>query len=129
MKTIILLLSALYLTACASTKTKEVDKSRVHPDFRPYVQNYLINHNHPKIITTLKNGYELEIKYNDIGYAPQYPGVCHMSKNIKDRTVMVNKKFWDQYPNKRAQYINHLINMCGADRPESIYGDLYYRGF
>ena len=128
MKNLIIMIILVLFTSCASSKPK-VDKTRVHPDFVPYVQNFLINYNHPSIITKLKSGYELKIKYNDIGYAPQYPGVCHMSKNIQDRTVMVNKKFWDQYPDKRAQYITHLIHMCGADKPESIYGDLYYRGF
>lgn len=123
-----ILLSLIFiLSSCASTK--KVDKTRVHPDFVPYVQNYMINNAHPAITDKIKTGYELKIKYDDIGYAPQYPAYCSMSKKLENRVVAVNPKFWRDYPEKRADYITHLINKCGADETETFYGDIYYRGY
>lgn len=126
MKTFILIILSLISVSCSSTTQKT---AIIHPDFKPYIVNYLENHNSsstPNLVT----GKEMSIMYDDNNYAPTYAAFCQMSPKIQDRKIFINKKYWARakVKNLQAEYINSVLGTCGVKGSNSrTHGDLYVR--
>jgi hypothetical protein len=113
------------ISISCSSAMKKNNSENVHPEFKPYVLNYLQNHN-SDITPEFNNGDEMKIVFDETLYAPTHAAYCKMNKDIEKRVVYVNKEMWKKSKDRDA-YFMAIIHTCGAYKPESYYGDIYLR--
>lgn len=122
---IIALFTITMLTSCASSK-KVYKKIESDNEFKPYIENWKLNN--PLAGISLKGVQtEIPMKFNN-----RYPfvGVCVLNKDVNERVIYVNPLSWKQSPAKRERYVNHLLNLCYNENPNtSYYYEIPYYGF
>lgn len=120
-----LLLLSFFVVSCASSANQE---NKVHPDFVPYVFNYIQNVN-SKSTPDIKTGKEMSIQFDETNYAGSYAAYCKMNPDINKRRIFISKKYWRIAEKQRAEYITSVLIACGYKGSSKDYGEQYVRAF
>ena len=125
MKNLIFIFILLLSVSCASKKVyKPITTNKV---FNPYYENWKLNDF--RADEYLKD-VEREIPIFFTTFEPSLVGICQLHKDVNERKIYVDRKFWKMYPEKREKYISDLLIICySTKRGQEVYYDIPYRGF
>jgi hypothetical protein len=125
MKNIILIFILLFTVSCASKKVyKPIQTNKV---FTPYYDNWKVNDF--RADEYLK-GVEREIPIFFTHFEPSLVGKCQLHKDVNERKIYMDKRFWNMYPEKREKYVSDLLTICySTRRGQEVYYDIPYMGF
>jgi hypothetical protein len=129
MKKCIFLIILFVLSACSTTKKQE--NTFVHPILKPYVDNWKEQHIDWKKMHPEFNEKSIMPFTFDTKLGSSVVGRCEMNPDINKRALYISPWAWNDYPQKREQYVIHLMNLCvnGDFRSSVPYGDFLYYGF
>lgn len=126
MKLLILIILSSIMFSCSSTQ-KAYKPVKSDKAFVPFIENWKINN--PLAEFSLK-GVQREIPMKFNNRYTSLVGVCVLNNDVNERIIYVNPIPWNQFPNKRERYVNHLLNLCYNENPKnSFYYEVPYYGF